>query len=126
MVQVEDKPSLDAIMAHYGKMGMHWGHRNGTQTANTPKPKKVKVTTADINAARSRQEANINKMNNASDNHALARTAKGKAATQKVVDKHWDAYLKDMKVAEKTTRGEKVTIGVLAVIGVVGIAASLR
>ena len=153
MTQVAEKPSLDDIMAHYGKMGMHWGHRNAStgvrpiaktlkdsklgkasnanverhnarQKAKAAKAK-TKVSSSDIHQARARQEANLNKLNNASDNHALARTTKGKAATQKVIDKHWDAYLKDMKVANKSTRGEKAGLVALALIGGLSVAATM-
>lgn len=123
MTQVEEKPSLEEL-AHHGVSGMKWGHRNGS-TAKEAKPKKVKVTTADIKAARSRQEANLNKMDRAVDNNVLAKSAKGKAATQKIIDKHYDAILKDEKVANKSTRGEKVTLVVLGLMGAAVVASTM-
>jgi len=117
----------EEFIAHYGKQGMRWGHRNAAngEAEPTKAGKKVKVTSADITDARARQVANINKMNSAADDNALASTRKGKAATQKLIDKHWDAYVKDSKVANKTTRGEKVGLVVLALIGGVGVAATM-
>ena len=125
MVQVAEKPSLDDIMAHYGKKGMHWGVRNSRpdladvtasrQTTKVAKPKKVKVTSSDIKAARARQAIRERKYEESQGDFMVARTNKGQDKAEKVMRKLENDYFlgKDANTAARMTRGEKIGTAIL-------------
>lgn len=89
-VSVEKPGSPEDVLEHFGKKGMKWGHR------------KAKITSADIIGARVRSSQQQFK--------ALAeKDPKKRANLQK-------AYLKnpDRATALRMTKGEKVTLGLIA------------
>jgi len=116
------------FVAHYGKKGMHWGVRNSrpdiADAAGNPglsKPKKVKPTSSDIKAARARQSIRERKYEESQGDYMVARTNKGQAKAEKVMRKLEKDYFlgKDAETANRMTKGEKITTGIL--LGVSGL-----
>jgi len=121
-IQTDFKEVGENYLEHYGKMGMKWGHRNAASGATkTDKPKKVKVTTADIKSARARQSVRERKYEESQGDFIVARTNKGRDRAEKVMRKHEKEYFlgKDAKTADRMTRGEK--IGTTLVLGITGL-----
>lgn len=99
----------DELM-HYGKKGMRWGSRQEKNAA--------------IQEARIRQEARVNQIVALDRQQAIAKTAKGKQAALKQIEKIGNDYFNsgDAKVAKMMTSGEKMAVTLLSV-GAVGIIA---
>jgi hypothetical protein len=99
----DDKPSIEDVMAHHGVKGQKWGVR------------KAKATSAEIHAARQRQDARLRELGRHSDAVDTAPTAKARAlATKKAQASARDFQTNEDRVtAARMTRGEKAAALIL-------------
>jgi hypothetical protein len=97
-VFVEDNPeaSLDDVLAHFGVLGMKWGHRKVADSS-------------DIRAARARLMVQQSRYEKATKAVRKSSTPQGKAAAKAKVAHIKASFLKnpDRVTATRMTRGEK-------------------
>lgn len=91
---------VDDFLAHFGKKGMKWGSRNERNAA--------------ITDARRRQQIRTDNFYKADEKVWMAKTAKGKAAAEKMVEKAAKDLINnpDAEVAKLLTTGEKFALAV--------------
>ena len=90
---------VDNFLAHVGKKGMKWGSRQARNEA--------------ITDARRRQQIRKDNILKADEQVWMAKTAKGRAAAEKMVEKAAKDYINspDAEVAALLTTGEKFAVG---------------
>lgn len=115
--------NVDDFLAHHGVLGMKWGHHRSEGGdsgggSSAPRVKKVKPTTADIKNARLRNDSRQRVLNDQVDKYNTAVDDRGRAKAEAAIERITKEGAADAKLATKSTRGEKIALGVLA--GVVG------
>lgn len=124
---------VDDFLAHYGVPGMKWGRRKadtGAPSKRQAKKAARKERDQDILKARLTQDVKGRKMQEAQAEFIVARGAKNKDKTEKVMRKLQDDFYNgdNAKMAAQATRGEKASIaiftGAAAVLTIASIASS--
>lgn len=113
------------VLAHYGVAGMRWGKRKGSSKESGSK--KPKATSQEILEARYRQQLRLQKAQEAQGDFIVARTNKGKDKAEKIMRQREKELFNnpDAEIANKMTKGEKWTTGVLAGLGAASVALSV-
>lgn len=108
-------------LAHYGVMGMKWGKSKGGSSGSSGSSesgapaKKAKPTSDDIKAARGRQVERSVKLDQAQVDYFFASSEKGRNIAKNKLEKYSDEYQNsgDLELANRRTRGEKISAGVM-------------
>jgi hypothetical protein len=99
MTQVEDKPPIEEVMAHYGVMGMQWGKHSRAQATAT-QIRTARATVGQNRAKYKNQKAVADAMEKGS-------AAQSKAKLELIETKATMLKNPDRVIAARMTKGEK-------------------